>query len=378
MVIPIKSTKIKSIAKVKLYAGVVFVCWNNSITVVDLKPPIWSHLTISEKKDCLINLSLFITIPYSLVIPCSVCPCVSVVPFIPTILRSLGPLALKNRAGLPSPRHLHKVHLSRQWFACMDIWLISLDTEFTNPMFSYFWGLLTPMLGFCWGLPHFWTYFEHVIHFKVLAQHGPNWQMAWQQSFISCICPSHNGAGICLKKDPLKLNSAIFTGKIRWFTMIDHVILHAKKNMILQRLWRYPIDSEMLDKEAPGRDEVFWPRRVFEDILKGPDCWDGWMVDDGVLFFFGSPQSYLDDGCGGWYFLDGNSWGAVPVSVLGLYLFLCSLATCFYFVWIMSTPPLPSTTTTPPPPLHSSTPTPTPTPTFFPKHLVCRASSADS
>ena len=78
-------------------------------------------------------------------------------------------------------------------------------------------------------------------------------------------------------------------------------------------------------------------------------------------------------------FLDGNSWGAVPVSVLGLYLFLCSLATCFYFVWIRSTPPLPSTTTTPPPPpppLHSSTPTPTPT--FFPKDLVCRASSADS
>jgi len=61
-------------------------------------------------------------------------------------------------------------------------------------MFGYFWGLLTPMLGF-------W------------AQHGPNWQMAWQQSFISCICPSHNGAGICLKKGPLKLNIAIFTGK---------------------------------------------------------------------------------------------------------------------------------------------------------------------
>ena len=37
--------------------------------------------------------------------------------------------------------------------------------------------------------------------------------------------------------------------------------------------------------------------------------------------------------------------GVVPVSVLGLYLFLCSLATRFCFVWIVSTPP-PSRTRT--------------------------------
>ena len=110
--------------------------------------------------------------------------------------------------------------------------------------------------------------------------------------------------------------------------------------MILQRLWRYPIDSEMLDKEAPGRDEVFWPRRVFEDILKGPDVWMGewWMMV--FCFFFGSPQSYLDDGFGGWYF-----WMVIR-EVLFLFLFL--VCTCSFVLLLRvftsseSCPPLPS------------------------------------
>ena len=268
------------------------------------------------------------------------CPCVSVVPFIPTILRSLGPLALKNRAGLPSPRHLHKVHLSRQWFACMDIWLISLDTEFTNPMFSYFWGLLTPMLGFCWGLPHFWTYFEHVIHFKVLAQHGPNWQMAWQQSFISCICPSHNGAGICLKKDPLKLNSAIFTGKIRWFTMIDHVILHAKKTWFSSDFGGTPSTQKCWTKRHLGEtkfsDRAEFSRTSSKALIAGMGEW--WMM---VFCFFLDPHKAI------WMMVvvDDIFWMVIR-EVLFLFLFL--VCTCSFVLLLRvftsseSCPPLPS------------------------------------
>ena len=71
--------------------------------------------------------------------------------------------------------------------------------------------------------------------------------------------------------------------------------------------------------------------------------------------------------------------GVVLVSVLGLYLFLCSLAVRFCFVWIKVTPPSPSTgttTTTPPTTAATTTttttstttattpmPTPTPAPT---------------
>ena len=57
--------------------------------------------------------------------------------------------------------------------------------------------------------------------------------------------------------------------------------------------------------------------------------------------------------------------GVVLVSVLGLCLFLCSLAARSCFVWIKVTPPTTTTTTTP-----TSTPTPTPTPSPTPTPLL--------
>ena len=65
------------------------------------------------------------------------------------------------------------------------------------------------------------------------------------------------------------------------------------------------------------------------------------------------------------------SW-FVLVSVLGLYLFLCSLAARFCFVWIKVTPHTPTPLTRTPTPSPTPTPTPIPLllPPFFPKYYL--------
>ena len=180
---------------------------------------------------------------------------------------------------------------------------------------------------------------------------------------IPCIYPSKHRAGTCLKIGTLKIPNCHLQRENcgqRWLTMCKHAINPA---------------LEVPHFQEPGLKHLgetkFSDRAEFSRTSSKALMW--WMVDDGCCFL-GSPQCCLDDAF--WWIMairDGN----LPVcligsccsfSVLGVYLFLCSLAARFCFVWIMFTPPpvfycyycyctAPATTTattTPPPPSSST------------------------